>query len=192
MEYILESLKMGLWPAVIITIYLIITKIIDTRKTRIEAEKTHKVNKEVIDSFKNLNEFLTYITKDIIEKENDKFQFAIANSFKAAGYIIIKFSTFTIISNNVGKNHRIIEDNIQHCVNAEFSNIINSLIPFNTIKTKVTELINTTWKQEIIDDLNNIIFDEKCSKEERIYNITNKINMRINDYITIVTRNAFK
>lgn len=192
MEYILDAFKMGLGPAIVITVYLIISKIIDTRKARIDAEKTHKINKEVVDSFKNLNEFLTYVTKDIIDKENDKFQFAVVNSFKAAGYIIIKFATFTIISNHVDKNHSIIEDNIHHCVNAEFSGIINSLIPFNTVKNKITEFIETQWKEEIIKDLNTIIFNENCSKEERIYNVTNKINMRINDYITIVTRNISK
>lgn len=59
MGELLESLRLGITPGIIVLIYLIIIKIIDTKKE----SNTVKINKEVTECFRKLNSFLDYITK---------------------------------------------------------------------------------------------------------------------------------
>ena len=108
MEILVESLKGGIAPAIVIAIYLIIVKIIDSKKE----SKQIKLNAEVVDCFAKLNKFLNYITEDIIDKEGDKCTNAIKSSFKACANSIIKFSINTIINNNIDINKETIIDNI--------------------------------------------------------------------------------
>lgn len=182
MEQLIKSFEYGIVPTLVVLTYLIVTKILENKKERELTKKSIKVNAEILDCFNNLNAFLKHITKDILEKEDDRTMSAIRSSFKSMGYVLLKFATFTIISNNIIKNRENIIDNIENTVNSEFANIYNELVLYDGIIDSVKE----TWKTEITNDLKNIIFDEKTSKEDKIYNIHNKMNLRINNYISSV------
>ena len=182
MEQLIESFKYGIVPTLIVLTYLIVTKVLDNKKERELAKKSIKVNAEILDCFNNLNSFLKHITKDILDKEDDRTASAIRSSFKAMGYTLLKFATFTIISNNVIKNRENIIDNIENTVNSEFANVYNELVLYDDI----IDSIQDKWKEEVTNDLKNIILDEKLQKEDKIYNIHNKMNLRINNYISSV------
>ena len=182
MEQLFESFKYGIVPTLVVLTYLIVTKILENKKERELTKKSVKVNAEILDCFNNLNAFLKHITKDILEKEDDRTISAIRSSFKSMGYILLKFATFTIISNNILKNRENIVDNIENTVNSEFANIYSDLVLYDDI----IDYVQDSWKDEITSDLKNIIFDEKSDKESKIYNIHNKLNLRINSYISSV------
>lgn len=182
MEQLIESFKYGIVPTLIVLTYLIVTKVLDNKKERELAKKSIKVNAEILDCFNNLNAFLKHITKDILDKEDDRTNSAIRSSFKSMGYTLLKFATFTIISNNVIKNRENIIDNIENTVNAEFANVYNELVLYDDL----IDAVQDKWKDEITADLKNIILDEKLQKEDKIYNIHNKMNLRINNYISSV------
>lgn len=182
MEQLIESFKYGIVPTLIVLTYLIVTKVLDNKKERELAKKSIKVNAEILDCFNNLNSFLKHITKDILDKEDDRTVSAIRSSFKSMGYTLLKFATFTIISNNVIKNRENIIDNIENTVNSEFANVYNELVLYDDI----IDSIQDKWKEEVTNDLKNIILDEKLQKEDKIYNIHNKMNLRINNYISSV------
>lgn len=178
MDLLGESLRLGITPAIIVALYLIVTKIIDHKK---EA-KTVTLNREIVDCFAKLNNFLDYVTKDIINKEADKCDIAIKNAFKASANTIIKNATYTIISNNIEANRIFIIDNIHHLINSEYSTLYNNLILYNSKDNKVTDYLNPAWKEEMIKLLTDIIYTPKATKEEKLYNLNNRCNVRINDY----------
>lgn len=199
MEYLIESFKYGIAPAIIILIYLLVVRYFDHKKEikklekeREEAKKTVKINAEIVDCFNELNSYLKHITKDIIDKEDDKCTASIRSSFKAMSYAVSKFATFTILKNNVVTNKKNIIDNIENVVVGEFTNIYNELVLYNTEIKPISTFIKDEWKEQIISDLKNIIFDNNSSKEDRIYDIHNKLNISINSYITSVTNQYLK
>lgn len=186
MEELFQSFQYGIVPTFVVLIYLIVVRVLDNKKEREEAKKTIKVNSEILDAFNNLNLYLKRITSDIIDKENDKCNAAIRSSFKAMGQSLSKFAVFTIISNNVKNNRDNIIDNIDNTVFSEFATIYNELSLYKSTETDVITSIKDEWKDELINDLKNIIFDTNLDKESKIYTIHNKLNLRINNYISFV------
>ena len=186
MEELFRSFQYGIVPTFVVLIYLIVVRILDTKKAREESKRTIKVNAEILDAFNNLNIYLKRITSDIIDKENDKCNAAIRSSFKAMGQALSKFAVFTIISNNVKNNRDNIIDNINNTVFSEFATIYNELSLYKGTETDIITSIKDEWKDELINDLKNIIFDTNLDKESKIYTIHNKLNLRINNYISFV------
>jgi len=186
MEELFQSFQYGIVPTFVVLIYLIVVRVLDNRKEREEAKKTIKVNSEILDAFNNLNLYLKRITSDIIDKENDKCNAAIRSSFKAMGQSLSKFAVFTIISNNVKNNRENIIDNIDNTVYSEFATVYNELSLYKNTETNVITNVKDEWKDELINDLKNIIFDTNLDKESKIYTIHNKLNLRINNYISFV------
>lgn len=186
MEELFRSFQYGIVPTFVVLIYLIVVRILDTKKAREESKRTIKVNAEILDAFNNLNLYLKRITSDIIDKENDKCNAAIRSSFKAMGQSLSKFAVFTIISNNVKNNRDNIIDNINNTVFSEFATIYNELSLYKGTETDIITSIKNEWKDELINDLKNIIFDTNLDKESKIYTIHNKLNLRINNYISFV------
>lgn len=188
MEILLDSFQYGIVPTLIILIAFLFTKYLDNKKEREISKKSIKVNAEILDCFNNLNEYLKKITKDIIEKEDDKCAAAIRSSFKAMAHSISKFAIFTIISNNVKSNRENIIDNIHNTVYSEFAIVYNELLLYNFDNHNIADYISEEWKEQIVSDLKNIIFDEDNTKESRIYNVHNKINLRVSNYISYVSK----
>lgn len=193
MDILLESFSNGIIPGIIILIYLVIVRYFDHRKDiekqRTETEekkKTVKINTEILDCFNNLNDYLKKLTVGVLDREEDKCEAAIRSSFKAMGQSLAKFAVFTIISNNVKQNRENIIDNIDTTVYSEFATVYNELSLYSYKNTKLIDAIKDSWKQELINDLKNIIFDENSTKENKIYNIHNKLNLRINNYISLI------
>lgn len=179
MEILLESLKFGITPAIVVAIYLTINKILTDRK---EAQQA-KLSNDIIQSFNKLNTFLDHITKDIIDRESDKCNSAIKNAFQRLENMILKYVNHTIINNNVEINRKHIIDNVHHLVNAEYYNLYNTLMLYSTEKLDLTKFMNVIWKDELFNDVTEIVFNTDLNKEQKIYSLQNKIDFRVNDYM---------
>lgn len=179
MGELLESLRLGITPGIIVLIYLIIIKIIDTKKE----SNAVKLNKEVSDCFRKLNSFLDYITKDILNDAEEKRDYAIKNSFKAFANSIIRHATSVIIANNIDNNKENIIENIRYIVDSNYYRLYNLMFLY-----KLCGFIKPEWKKEINEDVVEIIYNNKFSKEEKLYNINNKINIKVDGYISIVMK----
>lgn len=179
MGELLESLRLGITPGIIVLIYLIIIKIIDTKKE----SNTVKINKEVAECFRKLNSFLDYITKDILNDAEEKRDYAIKNSFKAFANSIIRHTTSVVIANNIDNNKENIIENIRYIVDSNYYRLYNLMFLY-----KLCGFIKPEWKKEINEDVVEIIYNNKFSKEEKLYNINNKINIKVDGYISIVMK----
>lgn len=182
MGELLESLRLGITPGIIVLIYLIIIKIIDTKKE----SNAVKLNKEVSDCFRKLNSFLDYITKDILNDAEEKRDYAIKNSFKAFANSIIRHATSVIIANNIDNNKENIIENIRYIVDSNYYRLYNLMFLY-----KLCGFIKPEWKKEINEDVVEIIYNNKFSKEEKLYNINNKINIKVDGYISIVMKQCY-
>lgn len=179
MGELLESLRLGITPGIIVLIYLIIIKIIDTKKE----SNAIKINKEVTECFRKLNSFLDYITKDILNDAEEKRDYAIKNSFKAFANSIIRHATSVIIANNIDNNKENIIENIRYIVDSNYYRLYDLMFLY-----KLCGYIKPEWKTEVNEDIVEIIYNNKFSKEEKLYNINNKINIKVDGYISIVMK----
>ena len=63
MDILGDALKQGIAPAIVVAIYLIVTKIIDSRKENAQA----KLSSELVKSINTISTFIINLTKNIID-----------------------------------------------------------------------------------------------------------------------------
>lgn len=175
---ILTSFEYGIPAAIIVAVYLIVNKIIDTKSNKKQAI----INTDLVDSFNKLNKFLDYLTKDIIEKEQNKGKFAIKHSFDSFCNNLVKTAIEIIIHNNVNNNREAIIDNVQQVVKTEYWNVYSCFLLYKAGSDRVSDYLEENWKDELTSDIDDIIFDKDKTKEQRIYDVVNKIHIRIEAY----------
>lgn len=189
MEYIFRSLEYGIVPTLIVLTYLLVTRYFDNKKElkklekeEEEAKRTVKINAEILDAFNELNTYLKHITKDIVKIENDKCVAAIKSSFRSMNFGLTRFATFTIINNNIDVNSETIKDNILATIEAEYITVYNELLLYRDDDKFVADYMKGEWKEQLAKDMIGIIFNKELTKEQRIYNITNKLGINIAKY----------
>lgn len=193
MEILFDSFKYGLAPAILVLIYLIITRYLDHKKDvqqlkidEEERKKTIKVNAELVDCFNVLNKYLKFVTKDVVDSDKDKAIAAIRSSFRSMNFGLSRFATFTIINNNIEENRAGIIDNIKDTVEAEYLSLYNELVLYRDDNARVSEYLNPLWKDELVKIMIDCIFNSRLTKEQRIYNVHNRIGIDIANYSNIV------
>lgn len=188
MDILSESLKQGIAPAIVVAIYLIITKIIDSRKE----SKQIKLNTELVESITNINNFIISITKDIIDKEKIKCQRAVEDSMYAAGMRLINFVSTTIINNHVETNKENILSNIHNIVTTEYYSVYSTLSMYVVNNKKISKSLKPSWIEDVKKDMIDIVYNTNLAKEDKIMAFTNKINIRFQSYSTYINNNAIK
>ena len=193
MEYIFRSLEYGIVPTLIVLAYLLVTRYFDNKKElkklekeQEEAKRTVKINAEILDAFNELNTYLKHITKDIVKIESDKCVAAIKSSFRSMNFGLTRFATFTIINNNIDNNSETIRDNIKATIDAEYLSIYNELILYRDDDKFVCDYMKEEWKNELEKDMTSIIFSREMTKEQKIYNVHNKLGISIAKYTSYV------
>ena len=116
MDILLQSLKLGIAPSIVVAIYLLINKVLEDRKE----SKRATLNNQIVESFTKLNNFLDYFTKNIINKEVEKCDIGIRHSFDKLKSTLLEESIIIIINNNILINKSNIIDNIKHLINGEY------------------------------------------------------------------------
>ena len=182
MDILLQSLKLGIAPSLVVAIYLLINKILEDRKE----SKQAKLSSQVIESFAKLNNFLDYFTKNIINKEIDKCEVGIRHSFDKLKSTLLEESIIVIINNNIVANKKNIITNVQHLVNGEYYVLKNNLKLYTTHYVNVSEFVSEDWKKELYDDIVDIIFNMEFTKDQKIYSLQAKLDSTINEYKNIV------
>ena len=167
MEILLESLKLGIGPSIVVAIYLSISKFIDHRIK----SKQVVISDNITESFIKLNNFLDYFTKNIIEKELDKCDTGIRHSFDKLKSRLLEQSIFIIINNNISINKNNIIENVTHLINGEHYVLLNNLKLYSSHFINVSNYVPESWKKELYDDITGIIFNMEFTKDQKIYSL---------------------
>lgn len=186
MDLIKEALAQGITPAIIVAIYLIITKIIDNKKENIQL----KLSAELTKSINTISAFLTDITKNIIDKDKDKCKAAIEDTMFASAMKLVNFVSTTIINNHIEANKETVLANIHNIVNTEFYSVYATLSLYKINGVKASDSLNKEWMTIVEKDMIDVIYSNKLGKEDKILSFTNKINLKFQSYITFMTNNV--
>lgn len=188
MDVLLEALKDGVAPAIVVAIYLVITKIIDSRRESNQAELSNKL----VESINNISAFINNLTENIVTSDKDKCKSAIEDSMCASGMRLINFVSSTIVNNHIDENKDNILANVQSIVNAEFYNVYSTLSMYVINGYKVSDYLNKQWMKDVEEDIIHIIYDNKMNKEDKILAFSNKINLKFQSYITYIINQSVK
>ena len=188
MDILNSAIQQGIAPAIVVAIYLIITKFIDSRKENAQI----KINSELTKSINTISNFIITITKNIIEKDKEKCKNAINDSMCAFGMRLMNFVSTTIVNNHIDTNRANIIANIHNIVNGEYYTMYSALSVYIINDVRVSDVLEKEWMARIEQDMIDIIYGVNLSKEDRILSFNNKINLKLQSYITYVINNTIK
>lgn len=188
MEIVFSALEQGLVPAILVIIYLLIVKVIDSKKE----SKQIKLNNQLIESISRIGNFVEDLSKNIIDKDRDKCKAAIEDSIMSSGIRLINFVSDTILHNHIKENKENIENNICNVINSEYYTIYSTLSMYHINNIKVSDVMKTEWMLELEKDIRCIIFDNKLDVADKVNAFTHKINFRFQSYITYIINKTLK
>lgn len=188
MDILSESIKQGIAPAIVVAIYLIITKLIDNRKESAQI----KLSTELTKSINVISNFIVNITKNIIEKDKEKCKIAIEDSMYSSAMRIINFVATTVVNNHIDINKSNILSNVHNLINTEYYTVYSTLSMYVIDNVKVCDVMKTEWNAAVEKDIVDIIYNNTLSKEDKILSFTNKINIKFQSYITYIINNSIK
>jgi len=188
MEILNDALKQGIAPAIVVAIYLIITKALDNKRENAQI----RLSTELTKSINVISEFLTDITKNIIDREKDKCKSAIEDAMFSTGMRLVSFVSSTIINNHIDANKTTILSNINNIVNSEFYTIYSTLSMYKINGIVVSDYLDKEWMATIEQDMVDIIYNNLLDKDDKILSFSNKITLKFQTYVTYITNNIIK
>lgn len=188
MDLFETAISQGIAPAIVVAIYLIVIKIIDTKKEK----NAIKITNDLLDAITKISNFLDTVTNNIIEKDKDKCKNAIKDSFESARMHITEYVVNVIAKNNVNANRENIIDNVKTIINAEFYNTYNTLSMYTINNINVSSILKEQWKNDLIDNTIKLIYNDKLDKETKIFNYVSKLNIFFDNYIVYINNKVFK
>ncbi len=177
MELIQNAFEQGLVPGIVIVIYLIVNKIIDSKKK---------------DPLSDIAKLLNIVTKDIIDKDREKSKAVISIALVNAANEYVKFVSSTIITNNVDANRDQIEYNAKHLINSVYYDTYSKLNMYRGDEDYLSHYMKNEWKEDVYSDIINIIYNKNLDANQRILAFNKRIDIRVGDYTAYIINKAFK
>lgn len=193
-----ESIRNSSYITVIISScifisYILIIRLIDYFKSKNKDKpllEISKAMKTMGENITKLNIILVKNFEDVEKKENRQCERVIQLGFKAFGFKIIQECTNIIVHNNVDKNRKLIESNINKIISTEYYNLYSVLSAYEIKEINVSTKLKEDWIKEIANAVIAIIYDGQDSII-RIVHLNDKLNILINDYSTFVYNKIF-
>ena len=193
-----ESIRNSSYITVIISScifisYTLIIRLIDYFKSKNKDKpllEMSKAMKTMGENITKLNIILVKNFEDVEKKESRQCERVIQLGFKAFGFKIIQECTNIIVHNNVDKNRKLIESNINKIISTEYYNLYSALSAYEIKEINVSTKLKEDWIKEIANAVIAIIYDGQDSII-RIVHLNDKLNILINDYSTFVYNKIF-
>lgn len=195
---IAESVRNSSYITVIISsgiflLYTLITNLISYFKAK-------NKNKPLMEMANSIKENSAYIIKlsnvldktlqDTEKKQNVRCENAIDSSFKAFGFKIIQEASNIIAHNNIEKNKEFIIANINKVVSAGYYKLYSNLSVYEIKEVNVASKLKEEWIKDITDNIIAIIYNGQ-EATARIIQVSNRINISINEYSIYVNNKTF-
>lgn len=196
MKEILESaLSQGIASVIVVAIFLLLYKWLDNKK-KSESEKfVVKIGvtlDELSKSLLGLSNFVTDITKNVINRDKEKCKAAIEDSVYASAMRLVSFVSTTVINNHIDTNKDNILSNIHNIVNAEYYSVFSTLAMYKIDGIRPSDYMKKEWMNAIEKSIIEIIYNNSLTKEDKILSFSNKINIKFQSYITYISNNTIK
>lgn len=193
-----ESIRNSSYITVIISScifisYTLIIRLIDYFKSKNKDKpllEMSKAMKTMGENITKLNIILVKNFEDAEKKESLQCERVIQLGFKAFGFKIIQECTNIIVHNNIDKNRKLIESNINKIISTEYYNLYSALSAYEIKEINVSTKLKEDWIKEIANAVIAIIYDGQDSII-RIVHLNDKLNILINDYSTFVYNKIF-
>ena len=176
MDIIGEAFKQGLIPGIVIAVVYIVEKILQAKRK---------------DPLTDIAQLLSIVTNDIIEKDKEKSKAIVDVALSYGGSEFIKFVNTTIVNNNIDDNREQIEYNAHQLVQSVFHDVYTKLNLYKGNNHYLSYYMKEAWKDEIYDDIINIIYNAHTDKYRRIIAFNNRIDIRITRYAAHIVDSAF-
>ena len=160
-EIILQIAGQGIAPAIVVAIYLIITKILDTKKD----SKRIEVSNELTKSINTLYEFVNHITKNILEKDKEKAKQAVTYTIDRSAYNLTRFFVDTLVNNHIEENKENVLSNVDNLVTAEYYSVFNILSMYIVNGHELSSFMKQEWIESIKKDIITILYNSKLNKD---------------------------
>lgn len=191
MESVLvHALKEGTISNIVIVLilgYLIVIRFLESK----EKSKQGKLTSEVADAIVKMQNLLTIVTEDIILSDKDKCRASIDASLNAMGKHLLIYAVQTIVHNNIHLNNKVIHDNVKRIVTAEFYKVHMNIGMYTIEGIKPTKYLKEEWKSELVETILECIYLENASKEYKILNLSNTLNVKVNEYSIYINNKVF-
>ena len=137
-----------------------------------------------------LGNVLDKTLQDSERKQNVRCENAIDSGFKAFGFKLVQETASIIAHNNIQANKVYIVNNINKLVSTEYYKLYSSLSPYEIKEINVASKLKEEWIKEIADNIIAIIYNGQDAIT-RITQVSNRINISINEYSTYVNNKTF-
>ena len=171
-----EIFSQGIVPGIILLVYLIINKLIDSRKK---------------DPLKDISKLLTIVTKDIIDRDREKSINAISIVIDAMLGKLYNYFVTTIINNNIYENKEQVEYNCEHMVKSVYSEAYNTFNIYKGNNKFLNYYLDEKWKADLTKDILSIMYNDKLNTNQKIIAFGKRMEIRYTDYVAYITNNAF-
>ena len=197
-EIIAESVRNSSYVTVIISsgVFILYTLIINL----ISYFKDKNKNKPLLEMANSIKENTAYIIKlsnvldktlqDTEKKQNVRCENAIDCSFKAFGFKLIQEVQNIIAHNNIEKNKEFIVANVNKLVSTGYYKLYSELSVYEIKEVNVASKLKEEWIKEIADNIIAIIYNGQDAIA-RITQVSNRVNISINEYSTYVNNKTF-
>lgn len=176
MEIIGDAFAQGIVPGIVIAVVYVVEKIIASRRK---------------DPLNDIAKLLHIVTKDILEKDKEKSKAVVDVALSYGGSEFIKFVNTTIVNNNIEDNREQIEYNARQLVDSIFRDVYTKLNLYKGNRNYLSAYMKDEWRDEIYDDIINIIYNSHVDKYRRIIAFNSRIEIRITDYTAHIVNSAF-
>lgn len=188
MDAILQAFEGGIAPAILVIIYLLIVKWVDSKKE----SKQAKISSQLAESVAKITTYIDNMSKEVIVKDKEKCKSAIEDSMFASALRFINFVNDTILHNHIHENKENVLINIHNIVNSEYYTVFATLSLYTFDGNRVSDVMKTEWMKDIEKDIIDIIYSDKLNEQDKINIFMHKINLRIQSYITYIINKAVK
>jgi uncharacterized protein with PQ loop repeat len=197
-DVVAESVRNSSYLTVVISscvfiIYTLIVQLISYFKSKSKEKPLIEMANAIKENTANivkLNSVLDKTLKEADRKQQKHCEATIDTGFKAFGFKIIQIVSGIIAHNNIDKNRELIIGNITKLISTEYYNLYSKLSAYEINEINVASKLKEEWIKEVADNIIAIVYDEQDAIT-RITQLTNRINIYVNEYSTYINNKIF-
>lgn len=177
----------------IFIIYTIIIKVADYYKNKSKNKPILEMAaaiREISDNVSKQNSVLDKFIKDVEQKDSIKTKNVIELALVRFRSNIENNVKDIIIRNNINHNKELVLSNVRQVVSTEYYKMISILSNYDINDTPISTCLKDKWIEETYSSVIDIMFNGQ-SKDKRILQLSNKLELDIDKHITYINNKLF-